>query len=193
MGVGDLAEEAATLLDGVPRAGAQPLVPDGITFGRTEWPNADGGEPGEALMYVEGETWTVLDYREELEMTTELATLLGVAEPQPERRQCLLRSVAAALLGSEAVPSRHSPPAVRAPRSGADPPVQPGAPSLLTGGKRPSGGRREGQQLGDNQSKPRPEDVTELAQEIRLEMAVAATAAAAALGGGGRPRHSHGE
>jgi hypothetical protein len=102
-GVGEVAEEAGLILDNGGRAGHS--HPDAeVKFGAVVWPH-DGGEPGIGSLLVKGESWSCLDYRENLPMTEELAAILGEPEPRQEKRQCLLKSLAAALLDGPEAPS----------------------------------------------------------------------------------------
>jgi hypothetical protein len=102
-GVGDVAEEASLILDSGGRAGHSHPEAE-VKFGAVVWPDA-GGEPGVGSLLVKGESWSCLDYREDLPMTEELAAILGEPEPRLEKRQCLLKSVAAALLVGPEVPA----------------------------------------------------------------------------------------
>ena len=82
-GLGELAAEAATFLEGTEEAKAgssRRCVVSG-----TEW-TAEG--PGRAQVLLDGQAWAMYDYKEEVQMTEELAGLLGVVVPEVERRQC---------------------------------------------------------------------------------------------------------
>ena len=97
VGVGEVAEEAASVLDRLGRVGSS--ADADVVIGPTTWPQGDKGEPGEAEAVILGEAWRVLDYREELSATRELGQEVdGLQEGSPERRQCLLKAVAAAWL-----------------------------------------------------------------------------------------------
>jgi len=102
-GVGEVAEEAALMLDGVPRAGELGRTEPAARLSATQWGPGEG-EPGHAVLTLHGQEWRVLDYRENLGMTEELAELLGEPEARVEARQCLLRSTAASLLVQAAKP-----------------------------------------------------------------------------------------
>ena len=93
-GLGELAAEAAYLLEthgGGPKAGNQARC----RVGDTRW-EADG--PGKALVEIDGESWAMWDFGEMVYMTEELAGLLGVIEPEKEKRQCVTKVFAAGLL-----------------------------------------------------------------------------------------------
>jgi len=95
-GIGEVAEEAASVLDlEFPdlKGGANPEV----SLGTTEWPK-DGLGPGRLDAWVLGERWTAYDYGEMLQMTDPLAALMGEPEPGEERRQCLVKNVSASLI-----------------------------------------------------------------------------------------------
>ena len=102
-GVGDVAEEAAMILDADPRAGELGGATPEVQLTATSGPPVDG-EPGRATMRLDGATWQVFDYREEILPTAATMPCLGEEEPRPERRQCLLKSVAAALLMQDREP-----------------------------------------------------------------------------------------
>ena len=88
-GLGELANEAANLLekeaDG--KAGSARLA-----VHPAQW---SGDGPGQGALEVDGRTWKLYDYKEEVYMTEELASLLKVAEPSREKRQCVTLSLAA--------------------------------------------------------------------------------------------------
>eukprot|EP00435_Cladocopium_sp_Y103_P073900 s35_g45.t1 len=88
-GLGELANEAATFLEessgvkaGSSRLNVQP----------TQW---GGDGPGKGVVEVDGLKWNFFDYKEEVFMTDELASLMKVADPVKERRQCVTLSLAA--------------------------------------------------------------------------------------------------
>ena len=89
-GLGDLASEAADLLEqgGDGKAGSSRLQ-----VHSTQW---GGDGPGRGMMEVDGLQWQMMDYKEEVYMTDELAGLLKLSEPVKERRQCVTLSLAAA-------------------------------------------------------------------------------------------------
>ena len=92
-GLGELAAEAASLLEahgqGL-KAGHQARC----QLGDTRW--EDEG-PGRALVHIDGEPWALWDFGEMVYMTEELAGLLGVIEPEKEKRQCVTKVLAAGL------------------------------------------------------------------------------------------------
>ena len=92
-GLGDLAEEAAQLLEkhGEVKAGSSQMC----TVGEVHWED-DG--PGQATVHIDGEVWAMYDFKEEVLMTEELAGLMGVVQPEVERRQCVTKVLAAAHL-----------------------------------------------------------------------------------------------
>ena len=92
-GLGELAAEAASLLEAHgqgPKAGHQARC----QLGDTRW--EDEG-PGRALVHIDGEPWGLWDFGEMVYMTEELAGLLGVIEPENEKRQCVTKVLAAGL------------------------------------------------------------------------------------------------
>lgn len=90
-GLGELAKEAADLLEGDrgARAGSARL-----TVQEAVW---DGGGPGKGKLCIDGNEWAFFDYKEEVCMTEELAALLKLPEPVKEKRQCVTLSLAAAV------------------------------------------------------------------------------------------------
>ena len=105
--VGEVAEDAARFLDQMPRAGELNENDVEARIGPVEW--ADSDQPGKAALWIRGALWCTYDYREEVMMTVETANLLRCEEPRVERRQCLLKSVGAAVLweqGREAPSSK---------------------------------------------------------------------------------------
>ena len=93
-GLGELAQEASAILDtdvGTVRAGSHRRC----SVGDATW-RQDG--PGAAVVTIDGESWTSYDYKEEIQMTEELAGLLGVVEAVEERRQCVTKVMAAGAL-----------------------------------------------------------------------------------------------
>jgi hypothetical protein len=95
-GLGELAAEAASILEerGETKAGSSRrcVVHD------TVW-QAEG--PGRALVEIDGVAWTSVDYKEEIVMSEELAGLLGVVNPEVEKRQCVTKVLAAGYLRGE--------------------------------------------------------------------------------------------
>eukprot|EP00435_Cladocopium_sp_Y103_P027158 s503_g6.t1 len=53
-------------------------------------------QPGQGAVTIDGKLWRLWGYGEELRMTEELASLLKLAEPGIEKRQCVTISIAAA-------------------------------------------------------------------------------------------------
>ena len=68
-----------------------------LEIAEVQWPT-DGRYPGHAEVRVDGQAWSMLDYREEVPMSDELAALVKVPEPQDEKRQCVTRVLAAGVL-----------------------------------------------------------------------------------------------
>ena len=101
-GLGDLAEEASKILElhTDEKAGSVRRC----RVGDTHW---DGDGPGRAQVELDGEVWALYDFKEEVMMTEELAGLLGVVQPETEKRQCVTKVLAAGCLLVEkgAVPS----------------------------------------------------------------------------------------
>ena len=66
--------------------------------GETYW---HGEGPGKALVTIDEEQWVSYDYKEEIFMTEELSGLMGVLEPEKERRQCVTKVLAAGCLHAQ--------------------------------------------------------------------------------------------
>ena len=56
------------------------------------------GMPGRAVATIEGASWTVWDYREEVCMSEELAGMLQQPEEGVEKRQCVTKAIAAGIV-----------------------------------------------------------------------------------------------
>ena len=97
-GLGDVAEEASKILERIPqqKAGERGRV----EVGTIQWP-VDQQAPGQGELVVDGQPWTVLDYKEEVWTSEELSSILKLPEPQEERRQCVTRVLAAGVLQRE--------------------------------------------------------------------------------------------
>lgn len=97
-GLGDVAAEASSVLERVNqhRAGERGR----IEVGAVHWPS-DDQIPGQGELAVDGQQWTVLDYKEEICTSEELASVLKLPEPQEGRRQCVTRVLAAGVLQRE--------------------------------------------------------------------------------------------
>ena len=96
-GLGELAAEAASLLEehgNGDKAGHTRRC----YVGETHW---TGAEPGKALVEIDGKSWASYDYKEEIRMTEELAGLMGILEPEVEKRQCVTKVLAAGHLRLE--------------------------------------------------------------------------------------------
>eukprot|EP00435_Cladocopium_sp_Y103_P035203 s583_g9.t1 len=89
-GLGELAAEAAKILE--EHAGEKAGSSRRCVIHETVW--TDEG-PGRAMVEIDGESWVSYDYREEIQMTEELAGLLGVVVPEVEKRQCVMKVLAA--------------------------------------------------------------------------------------------------
>ena len=88
-GMGELAREAAELLEqreGTKAGSARLVVRD------TLW--ADG-QPGQGSVELDGTTWRLWDYQEDIMMTEDLAALLHLPEVSIEWRQCVTITMAA--------------------------------------------------------------------------------------------------
>ena len=94
-GLGDLADEAASILEKVsePRAGSGKRC----DVGEVHW---EGCAPGKAVVTIDGQAWSMYDFKEEVQMTEELAGLIGVVQPETEKRQCVTKVLAAGHLWS---------------------------------------------------------------------------------------------
>ena len=93
-GASDLAHEAAALMERQPeggKAGEQPR----LTVRDTMWVH---GEPGQGSVELDGVVWRTWDYLEDVTMNDELASVLGVADPGEEKRQCVTKTMAAGIL-----------------------------------------------------------------------------------------------
>ena len=92
-GLGDLAAEASRILEAKceHRAGSA----GGIVVSDIVW---EPGQPGRGTAVIEGATWTVWDYKEEVLMSDELAAMLRQPEEGVERRQCVTKAVAAGVV-----------------------------------------------------------------------------------------------
>ena len=93
-GPSDLAPEAASFVERTPprkNAGeaARLVVKD------TLWAL---GEPGQGGFELDGNTWRTWDYVEDIAMDEEMASLVGIVEPQEEKRQCVTKTMAAGIL-----------------------------------------------------------------------------------------------
>ena len=97
-GLGDLAAEAAQILEEKTeeKAGSQRRC----QIGSVHWEAGDEG-PGRALATIDGHQWGLYDYKEEVHMSQELAGLLGMVQPEVEKRQCVTKVLAAGYLYTE--------------------------------------------------------------------------------------------
>ena len=91
-GLGELAKEAAEILENLEghRAGS-----GHFEVHATQW---DGEGPGHGAVPIEGHKWSLWDYKEEIPMTEELASMLQVPHAGVEKRQCVTLTLAAGLL-----------------------------------------------------------------------------------------------
>ena len=94
-GLGDLAAEASSILEKLDHRRAGEV--GRLEIGEVQWP-ADANYPGQGELKIDGQSWSMLDYREEVPMSDELAALVKVPEPQEEKRQCVTRVLAAGVL-----------------------------------------------------------------------------------------------
>ena len=92
-GLGDLAAEATAILEGAlgQRAGSS----GNLQVHETVW---TPGRPGKGCVVIDGLRWTMWDYREEIHMTDELASLLRQPDEGIEKRQCVTKAIAAGVL-----------------------------------------------------------------------------------------------
>lgn len=97
-GLGDVAAEASEVLE--KRSQYKAGERGRIEVGTVQWP-ADEQLPGQGELTVDGQAWTVLDYKEEIMTSEELASVLKIPEPQEEKRQCVTRVLAAGVLQRE--------------------------------------------------------------------------------------------
>lgn len=94
-GLGDIAAEASMVLEKLDHRRAGEV--GRMEIGEIQWP-ADERYPGHANVKIDGQAWSMLDYREEIPMSDCLASLVKVPEPQDEKRQCVTRVLAAGTL-----------------------------------------------------------------------------------------------
>lgn len=94
-GLGDLAAEATSVLEKLDHRRAGEV--GRLEIGEVRWP-LDAKYPGSGELKIDGQAWTMLDYREEIPMSEELASLVKAPEPQEEKRQCVTRVLAAGVL-----------------------------------------------------------------------------------------------
>ena len=94
-GLGEIAAEASMVLEKLDHRRAGEV--GRLEIAEVQWPT-DGRYPGHAEVRVDGQAWSMLDYREEVPMSDELAALVKVPEPQDEKRQCVTRVLAAGVL-----------------------------------------------------------------------------------------------
>jgi len=93
-GPSDLAAEAAAYMEKAPprqKAGEAPR----LVVKDTLWAP---GEPGQGGFELDGNAWRTWDYLEDVVMDEEMASMLGMVEPQEERRQCVTKTMAAGIL-----------------------------------------------------------------------------------------------
>ena len=70
----------------------------GVEWGETRW---DDDGPGKALAQIDDAAWAMWGFGEMVHMTEELAGLLGLIEPEKEKRQCVTKVFAAGLRKGE--------------------------------------------------------------------------------------------
>ena len=97
-GLGELAAEASKILEqhGEQKAGNSRRC----VIGDTIW-EPGGKGPGKCPVTIDQKVWTMYDFKEEIFMTEELAGLLGVVQPENEKRQCVTKVLAAGYLLNE--------------------------------------------------------------------------------------------
>jgi len=101
-GLGELAAEAAQFLEktneGKAGQGRR------CNIGATHW---EGDGPGRAQVDIDGTCWAMYDFKEQVQMTEELAGLVGAVHPEVEKRQGVTKVLAAGCLMArdEKVPS----------------------------------------------------------------------------------------
>ncbi|CAE7205713.1 unnamed protein product [Symbiodinium sp. CCMP2592] len=87
----DLFAWAATRVAMNPHASLE----EGIQVTEVVW---EPGRPKKATANIEGATWTIWDYREEVRMSEELASMLQQPEEGAEKRQCVTKAIAAGIM-----------------------------------------------------------------------------------------------
>ncbi|CAE6959396.1 unnamed protein product [Symbiodinium sp. CCMP2592] len=92
-GMGEMAAEATDILEA--QCGARAGSTGGIQVTEVVW---EPGRPGRATATIEGATWTIWDYREEVRMSEELASMLQQPEEGAEKRQCVTKAIAAGIM-----------------------------------------------------------------------------------------------
>ena len=90
-GLGELAKEASDLLEQLEghKAGSSQFQVHATTW--------DGQGPGHGGVTIDGQRWRLIDYKEEIPMTEELAGILQAADPTVEKRQCVTLTLAAGI------------------------------------------------------------------------------------------------
>ncbi|CAE7364654.1 unnamed protein product, partial [Symbiodinium sp. CCMP2456] len=108
----DLFAWAATRVALAPNATLEEILGDMATYGIGETAAEAGssngihvtdvvwepGLPGRAVATIEGASWTLWDYREEVHMSEELAGMLQQPEEGIEKRQCVTKAIAAGIM-----------------------------------------------------------------------------------------------
>ena len=92
-GLGEMVEEATILLEKA--LGTKAGSTGTLQVMDTVW---EPGQPGKGVAIVEGQHWTIWDFKEEIPMSEELAALLEQAEAGVEKRQCVAKAIAAGIL-----------------------------------------------------------------------------------------------
>ncbi|CAE7410615.1 unnamed protein product, partial [Symbiodinium microadriaticum] len=92
-GIGEMATEANRILEA--QWGSRAGSSGGIHVTDIVW---EPGMPGRAVATIEGASWTVWDYREEVCMSEELAGMLQQPEEGVEKRQCVTKAIAAGIV-----------------------------------------------------------------------------------------------
>ena len=92
-GIGEMAAEATRILEAQweGRAGSS----TGVHVTDVVW---EPGLPGRAVATIEGASWVLWDYREEVHMSEELAGMLQQPEEGIEKRQCVTKAIAAGIM-----------------------------------------------------------------------------------------------
>ena len=92
-GMGELAREATEYLE-VSKDPTKAGETSRLTVRDTLWVE---NQPGQGAILLDGKTWRLWDYGEDVEMTEDLAGLLKLSQPELEKRQCVTMTMAAAI------------------------------------------------------------------------------------------------
>ncbi|CAE7667777.1 unnamed protein product, partial [Symbiodinium necroappetens] len=92
-GMGEMAAEASKILES--QCGHRAGSNEGIVVSEVFW---EQDQPGRGTAVIEGVTWILWDYKEEIWMSEELAAMLRQPEEAWEKRQCVTKAIAAGVM-----------------------------------------------------------------------------------------------